>query len=39
MQRIGAGVWAPGVGQGLAIEGDLVLVGDSMHTLVVIQAP
>jgi hypothetical protein len=32
-------VRTPGIGLGVAIEGDLVLVGDSMHTLVVIQAP
>jgi hypothetical protein len=39
IQPIGETVWTPGIGKGLAIEGDLVLVGDSMHTLVVIQAP
>jgi hypothetical protein len=39
MQQLGDSVRTPGIGLGVAIEGDLVLVGDSMHTLVVIQAP
>jgi hypothetical protein len=39
MHRVGDHIFTPGIGLGLAIEGDLVLVGDSMHTLIVIQAP
>jgi hypothetical protein len=37
--QVGDVVWTPGIGLGVDFEGDLVLVGDSMHTLIVIQAP